>query len=101
MIIYNVTLSIHPEIESEVIHWLKNEHIPEVMATQLFMDYNLFKVLEHPGAEHNSYAVQYKLSNWEMFHEYQSKFADALRQKTQERYGENVLAFRTFLESVD
>ncbi|MDA0777974.1 MAG: DUF4286 family protein, partial [Bacteroidetes bacterium] len=36
MIIYNVTLSIHPEIEQEVLLWLKEIHIPEVMQTNLF-----------------------------------------------------------------
>jgi hypothetical protein len=101
MIIYNVTLSIHPDIEQEVLSWLKDVHIPEVMQTNLFLDYHVFKIIEDPNDRtHNSYAVQYKLESWSHFEEYNAIHASALREKTKERYGENVLAFRTFLEKI-
>jgi hypothetical protein len=101
MIVYNVTLSIHPAIEEEAITWLKEEHIPEVMATGLFVSSNMFKVLEHPqGKTHNSYAVQYTLESWLKFSEYEKKYAEIMRTKTKEKYGENILAFRTFLEAI-
>jgi len=101
MIIYNVTLSINPEIETEVIDWLKTIHIPEVMQTKLFVDYAIFKIIEDPmSRRHNSYAVQYKLEDWGSFMEYSEKHASGLKAKTQEKYGENVLAFRTFLEEI-
>lgn len=99
MIIYNVTLSINPELEKEVIKWLKEVHIPEVMETQLFISYKMFKIVEDPiKREHNSYAVQYELANWENFQTYTDEHADRLRNETLQKYGENVLAFRTFLE---
>lgn len=102
MIIYNVTLAVNPEIETEFIQWLKKIHIPEVLDTQLFMKAELFKVFESPQAEeHNSYAVQYRLESWEKFNNYQDQYAPALQLKTKEKFGENVLAFRTFLESQD
>lgn len=101
MIIYNVTISINPQIESEVIAWLQEIHIPEVLDTKLFTEHRMFKVLEAPRSKtHNSYAIQYTLNSWDDFDTYQEKYAPALKQKTQERYGENVLAFRTFLEKI-
>ena len=101
MIIYNVTLSINPTLEQEVISWLQEEHIPEVMETGLFLDYNIFKVIENPVERtHNSYAVQYSLKTWEDFAEYSDKHADRLKDITKAKYGENVLAFRTFLEKL-
>jgi hypothetical protein len=101
MIIYNVTLSINPEIETEVLSWLKDEHIPEVIETGVFIGYTMFKVLEQPNAPiHNSYAIQYKLESWDKFNQYETQFATALKSKTQAKFGENVLAFRTFLEEI-
>ena len=95
MIIYNVTLSIRPEIEQEVLIWLKEIHIPEVMRTNLFLENHVFKIIEDPTERtHNSYAVQYKLE------EYNEKHASRLREKTKEKFGENVLSFRTFLEKI-
>ena len=83
MIVYNVTISVNPEIEEEFINWLKDIHIPEVLETDLFLMAEVFKVFERPNADlHNSYAVQYRLESWDMFNEYQEKHASALQQKT-------------------
>lgn len=99
MIIYNVTLSINPKMESDIIQWLKEEHIPEVLDTGLFLDYNLYKIIEDPSNRvHNSYAVQYLLESWKHFDTYSLEYANKLRKKTELKFGDNVLAFRTFLE---
>jgi hypothetical protein len=99
MIIYNVTLAVSPEIEEEFIQWLNEIHIPEVLETELFIKAELFKIIEDISTKaHNSYAVQYRLENWKHFEEYQAKHATALKQKTIDKYGEKVLAYRTFLE---
>lgn len=101
MIVYNVTLSVEPTIESDFIAWLKNEHLPEVLATNLFIEGIVFKIFEAPNASsHNSYCVQYRLENWELFNQYNQEFAPALKQKTADKWGNNVLSFRTFLETV-
>lgn len=101
MIVYNVTLSILPEIEEEVIDWLKKDHIPEVMATGLFIESKMFRVIEDPILKtHNSFAIQYTLHSWDDFDNYNKNHASLLRSKTQQKYGENVLAFRTFLEKI-
>ncbi len=98
MIVYNVTLAIEPSIEAECIDWLKEIHIPEVMATGLFLSSEIFKVFEGPGSEHGSYAIQYRLEGWDAYKKYQETFAADLQAKTRAKYGERVLAFRTFLE---
>lgn len=98
MIVYNVTLAIEPAIEQDFIQWLKEIHLPEVLATGLFNSSELFKVFEGPNKAHGSYAVQYRLDNWEKFQEYQDQYASALQAKTREKFGDNVLAYRTFLE---
>ncbi|MDB4106954.1 DUF4286 family protein [Bacteroidia bacterium] len=101
MIIYNVTVSINPTIEKEALSWLKEEHIPEVMKTGLFVKNEIYKVIENPVERtHNSYAIQYHLETWSHFDDYTSKHADRLRQITAEKFGENLLAFRTFLEKI-
>lgn len=90
-----------PEIEEEVVAWLKDEHIPEVMETNLFLEYKIFRIVEDPITKtHNSFAIQYSLQNWEDFEVYNAKHAPILKAKTQEKFGERVLAFRTFLEKI-
>ncbi|MDC0580371.1 DUF4286 family protein [Bacteroidia bacterium] len=101
MIIYNVTLSINPEIEKEAIEWLTHIHIPEVMQTNLFISYNIYKIIENPMERtHNSYAIQYTLASWLNFEKYSQNHAFSLQEKTRKKFGENILAFRTFLEKI-
>ena len=101
MIIYNVTLSINPNIEEEVLDWLKSIHIPEVMETGLFLNSAVYKIIENPiEREHNSYAIQYKMDSWDKFDRYSKNYARELQTKTKTKFGDNVLAFRTFLEEI-
>ena len=43
MIIYNVTCNIPETIETEWVHWMKHEHIPEVIATEKFTGFKMFR----------------------------------------------------------
>lgn len=101
MIIYNVTISIEKGVEQEVLAWLKESHIPEVMDTRKFLEVKMFKILDTPNQDlYNSFAIQYTLDNWEEFEDYQQKHASRLQQKTKDKFGDKVLAYRTFLESI-
>lgn len=101
MIIYNVTCNIPEDIEEEWVHWMKHEHIPEVIATEKFTGFKMLKLLTVvDGNEGVNYAIQYYCHSLEDYENYNEKFAPALRQKTAEKYGEKVLAFRTLLEEI-
>ena len=36
MIIYNVTVSVEESVQTEWLNWMRNKHIPEVMACGIF-----------------------------------------------------------------
>ncbi len=99
MILYNVTCNIPLEIETEWLHWMKTEHLPQVMATEKFYSYKIFKLLtEVHDNDGVNYAVQYFCNDLETYNDYAENFAPALKAKTANKYGEKVLAFRTLLQ---
>ncbi len=99
MILYNVTCNIPEEIETEWLNWMKTEHIPEVMNTQLFLSYKIFKLLtEAEGNEGVNYAIQYFTEHIEKYEIYVRDFGPKLKAKTYSKYGDKVLAFRTLLK---
>lgn len=101
MIIYNVTIAVDPQHETEFLRWLADVHIPEVLETGLFLTSRTFKIRESPdNPEYNSFAVQYEMESWEKYIEYRDNHAAVLQQKTKDKYGDKVLAFRTFLEQI-
>ncbi len=99
MILYNVTINIDHEVEQEWLRWMKETHIPDVMATGLFTGSRMYKVLaEDEGG--TTYAIQYACATMEHYERYRDEHAPRLQAITQKEYGGRFVAFRTLLEAV-
>ena len=99
MIIYNVTVNVDVDVAEEWLHWMKSAHIPDVMATGLFLDNRICRILAEEEGGH-SYAIQYTCSNMETYERYKTEHAPRLQADTQKRYAGKFVAFRTLLEVV-
>lgn len=101
MIIYNVTLSVDENIHLEWLEWMKTTHIPDVLATGLFVEHRIFKLVTPSPEVGVTYAIQYTLNSLDDLEKYQREFSDKLQKETIERYAGKFHAFRTVLETVD
>ena len=45
MIIYNVTVNVDLDVHDQWLQWMKATHLPDVMATGLFLDQRMCRVL--------------------------------------------------------
>lgn len=101
MILYNVTVNIDRGSEADWLHWMKQVHIPEVLATGMFMENRIFKLISPPEEnEGTTYSVQYFANSLQKLDNYLENYAPALIQKHAERYRDHFVAFRTVLELV-
>jgi hypothetical protein len=99
MIIYNVTVIIDETVHEEWLGWMKEIHIPEVMATGCFTEYRFCKILaETEGGI--SYSIQYSVESRAILDKYSEEFAPALQQAHNAKYAGKFGAFRTLLEEV-
>lgn len=99
MLVYNVTLNVEASIETEWLQWMKEVHLPEVMATGKFKTFRMYKIRNHePDDKSINYCVQYDAESEANYLSYINEFAPALKEKTLKKYGEQVLAFRTILD---
>ncbi|NBX11552.1 MAG: DUF4286 family protein [Chitinophagaceae bacterium] len=101
MYIYNVTIKVDHAIVKEWLHWLKQEHIPEIVATGCFTEATILELLENVDEEGITFAVQYKAPRLEDYRTYLSEHAPLLRQKGLDKWGNKFVAFRTFMKIVD
>ncbi len=99
MIIYNVTVQLDKEVHQEWLQWMKNKHIPEVMASGQFLDYRIFRLIDE-SEEVVTYACQYQCESMDNIHRYQETYAPALQADHRKRYDGRFVAFRTLLEDV-
>ncbi|MEW7278294.1 DUF4286 family protein [Aquimarina sp. 2201CG1-2-11] len=100
MYIYNVTINIEETIHDEWIHWMQQEHIPEMLATGKFSKALLSKVLVEEEMGGVTYSVQYTTSSKKMLQRYYDENAEELRAKSN-RFSGKFVAFRTELEIVN
>ncbi len=99
MLIYNVTIQLDQEIVTDWLEWMQQTHIPEVMDTGLFTEYQLLRLMDDKP-EVCTYAVQYLCPGLDELAVYQADHAPALQLSHRERYEGKFVAFRTLLERV-
>ncbi|NII85862.1 DUF4286 family protein [Pedobacter riviphilus] len=99
MFLYNVTLILDDAIAEEWLQWMQDIHIPEVMATGMFVSNRLLKVIDSPN-EGVTYCTQYVAETLEQYNKYQEEFAPALQADLNERYKNRFVAYRSLMEFV-
>jgi hypothetical protein len=101
MIIYNVTVKVVHTIAKDWLSWLKEEHIPDIISTGCFSHATILRLLETEDADGITYAIQYHAESKALYNRYIEKFADAMRKKGFEKWGDKFIAFRTVMEVVN
>lgn len=98
-IIYNVTVQVDTEIVDDWLSWMKETHIPDVMATGMFESYQISRIIKD-SPDGISYAVQYICQDMKTLHQYQVHHAQKLQAEYKKRYDGKYVAFRTLMEIV-
>lgn len=99
MIVYSVTVNIDSSIHEDWLAWMKNKHIADVMATGIFTENRMLKVISRQEDEEGiSYNIQYTCASMADLHKYQVNHAPALQKEHNDRYEGKFAAFRTLLE---
>jgi len=99
MHIYNVTINIEEDIHDRWLYWMRDEHIPEMLATGKFSSAKMCRVLVEEEMGGLTYAVQYFTDSKETLEKYYKEDAARLRAKSKPFEGKFV-AFRTELEII-
>ncbi len=101
MIIYNVTVNIHESVHQQWLLWMKNKHIPEVLATGKFSKAIFSRVMIDEEMGGTTYSTQYTTDSQATLEKYYTDDAPQLREEGLRIFGDKMLAFRTMLEVVE
>ena len=101
MLVYNVTVKIIPAIEGDWVRWMKQEHIPDILATGHFYEGKLCRLLDQDESEGITYVAQYFTETEEKYRRYLQENAPDLRKKSFEKWGDQFIAFRTVMKIVN
>jgi hypothetical protein len=98
MIIFNITVNISHSAETEWLTYMKNKHIPEIMATNLPMEVKLLRLLTEIDNEGATYTSQFSFRTMEDFLAYQTDYQADLQEKHHQTFNGQYVSFRTLLE---
>lgn len=101
MIVYNVTTKVDHSIAAVWLLWMKEEHIPDMIATSCFAKARILKLTETDETDGLTYAVQYEAESKALYNRYIEKYAEALRKRAIEKWGSRIISFRTVMQVVD
>jgi hypothetical protein len=100
MIVYNVTINVEDEIHDQWLAWMMAEHLPQVMATKMFEEYKMMRLISRQADETGqTYAIQYYCKDLATYEHYQTEFAPALQAETRKKFDGKFVAFRTLMET--
>ncbi len=100
MIIYNITTKVHASVDEAWLKWLKEEHIPAILASGCLTGYTIARLLEQDDSEGNTYAVQYTAPDEKNYLQFIHTHAPILRKKATEKWGEHTISFHSALEVI-
>lgn len=101
MFIYNVTIKLEESIHEQWLHWMVNQHIPEMVATGCFTNGKILRLLEIDDEEGPTYAIQFTAESKANYNRYVEKFAAEMRQRSFDKWGNRFIAFRSVMQVVN
>lgn len=100
MFIYNVTTKVDPSIHERWVEWMKKIHIPQIMDTGCFEQFQFVRLLETDDSDGPTYAVQYRADSKASYNLYLEKYATTLRKHALDAWGDKIISFRSFMQVV-
>lgn len=100
MIIYNVTINIDDDVHDQWLSWMRDKHIPDMLATGKFSHAKMVKVLIDEEQGGTSYSIQYTCPDMATLQHYYKEDAPKLREEGLKLFTNKFVAFRTELEVI-
>ena len=100
MIIYNVTVKVDALAHDEWLQWMREVHIPEVIATGYFTEHKICRILGQEDEEGMTYAIQYFCNSMSDYEFYKNEHAERLQKDHMDKFKDRYMAFRTLMEEV-
>jgi len=101
MYVYNITTNIQETEEKKWLEWMKNTHIPEMLATGKFLSAKMCKVLVEEDLGGVTYSVQYTVATKDILTSYYEEDAEMLKDKMNLEFSSRYVYFETEMRLID
>jgi Domain of unknown function (DUF4286) len=99
MIVYNETLIVEADIYHEWLEYMKQIHIPAVMATGYFNSYKILNVIDSPN-EGVTTCIQYNTDSEEKFAQFYNQHLHSLHTTHNQQFENKFVLYNTLMETI-
>lgn len=100
MYLYNVTIGIDKASEGEWLDYMRTTYIPDVMATGMFTQARMYRILHDNEDDTTSYSIQYVAASIEKVQQFLEEYGPRIIEAHRDRFRNRHVAFMTLLEEV-
>jgi len=100
MIVYNETFIVEPGVYNEWLTYMRETHIPGVMATGYFGTYKILNVIDSPN-EGVTTCIQYNTDTEEKFAKFYNEHLHKLHASHQQLYENKFVLYNTLMETIE
>ncbi len=101
MIIYRVTVAVNKDIENDWLKWMIEIHIPDVIKTGYFIDWQFEKqILPDNSPDKTTYIINYCANSISDYQQYSEREAPRLREEHNKKYSGKFQASRIVLTTL-
>lgn len=99
-IIYNLTVKVEIDVHQKWLNWMKRIHVADMMATGLFLEYKICRLLGVDEEDGITYAVQYTMPNMDAYMRYQAEHALHMQRDQNQHFEGKYVTFPTIMKVV-
>lgn len=100
MLLYNETVGIDKEVEQAWLLWMRETYLPSMMATGMFIDSKIYRILHDNEDGTISYSIQYFSPSIDHIQKYLDEYAPQIGEAHRQKFANKHVIFRTLLEQV-
>jgi len=99
--IYNITTQVTWRIHDLWLEWMKTIHVPAIMATGCFVQYQFVRLLDIDETDGPTYAAQFYAISKADCNRYTELYDTSLRLEATANWGSDFMGFRSLMQVVN
>jgi len=101
MLIFNTTFLVSDKVHGAWIKWVREQHIPFMLESELFTKPQVAKVLTNEEQDGTSYSVQFHIADMKSLEQWNKQYGPMFQQNCSTTFGTEAIFFATVLEVIE
>ncbi len=100
MYIIAYSFKVNDEIQTKWLDWIKQVFIPQHLATQLFQDFKLTRILDYGSEDGQTYSIQLSTESLAHLQKFSAQYSSTILNEHHQQFAGQYVSFQTVMEVI-